>query len=80
MESVTHVLAAVTGSVWKIEAHEGDVVSKGTVVAVIESMKMEVPCEAPTDGRVTRVLVQTGQAVNEGDHLMMINEEESGNA
>jgi biotin carboxyl carrier protein len=35
-------------------------------------MKMEIPIEAPVGGRVARVLVEEGQAVEEGDVLLVL--------
>ncbi|MBV9948762.1 MAG: acetyl-CoA carboxylase biotin carboxyl carrier protein subunit, partial [Myxococcales bacterium] len=39
---------------------------------ILESMKMEMPVEAPRAGRVEAVLVAEGQAVNEGDPLVRL--------
>src|SRR3954447_26803632 len=46
-----------------IPVHEGDEVSEGDVVAVVESMKMETSLTAPFAGRVRRVLVGTNVQV-----------------
>ena len=48
----TNVEAQITGSVWKIEKAAGDAVSEGEVIMILESMKMEIPVEAPRAGRV----------------------------
>ena len=37
----------VTGKVWKIEMKEGDSVREEDVIMILESMKMEIPVEAP---------------------------------
>ena len=68
------IKAHITGSVWKIEVKVGDKVEEGTVVAILESMKMEMPVEAEEDqaGVVTAVLVKEGQAVKEGDSLVEV--------
>jgi acetyl-CoA carboxylase biotin carboxyl carrier protein len=58
--------AHITGTVWKIEVKPGDRVEQGTVVVILESMKMEMPVEAEDDGEVDAVLVQEGQSVTEG--------------
>ena len=62
----TPVKAHIAGTVWKIEVAVGDNVSEGQSVVILESMKMEMPVEAPADGKVTRILAQPGQAVEEG--------------
>jgi biotin carboxyl carrier protein len=40
------------------------------VVAVLESMKLEIPVEAEDGGVVLRVLVDVGDAVTEGDPMV----------
>src|SRR5690606_10225602 len=47
----------VPGSIWQVTVEEGAAVSAGETVAVIESMKMEIPVTAPVAGRISRVLV-----------------------
>ena len=37
----------VTGTVWKIERRIGDSVAEGETILIVESMKMEIPIEAP---------------------------------
>ncbi|MFO0758244.1 MAG: biotin/lipoyl-binding carrier protein [Byssovorax sp.] len=60
------VKAHITGTVWKIEVKVGDEVDEGTVIAILESMKMEMPVEAEDSGVVEEILVTEGQAVTEG--------------
>jgi acetyl-CoA carboxylase biotin carboxyl carrier protein len=66
------VNAHITGTVWKIEVKEGQRVDEGQVCVILESMKMEMPVEAPQAGTVEKVLVAEGQAVNEGDVLVTL--------
>jgi len=40
----------------------------------MESMKMEIPLVAPVGGHVSKVLVELGQIVQEGDPIMEIDE------
>jgi len=47
------IKAHITGNVWKIETKVGDRVKDGTVVALVECMKMEVPVAAEEDGTIT---------------------------
>ncbi|MDP9033736.1 MAG: acetyl-CoA carboxylase biotin carboxyl carrier protein subunit [Myxococcota bacterium] len=68
----TSVEAHITGTVWKIEVKPGDTVVEGQVCVVIESMKMEMPVEAPRAGRVETVAVAEGQAVSEGELLITL--------
>ena len=68
----TQVTAHITGTVWKIEVKEGERVSEGQTCVILESMKMEMPVEAPSAGKVEKVHVAEGQAVNEGDPLVSL--------
>ena len=43
---------------------------EGDTVAILESMKMEMPVEAEDEGTVKSILVEEGQAVNEGDPII----------
>ena len=61
------IKAHITGTVWKIEVKVGDSVDEGTVVAILESMKMEMPVESEDSGEVETIHVTEGQAINEGD-------------
>ena len=69
---VADVEAHITGTVWKIEVKVGDQVDEGDTVAILESMKMEMPVEAPQGGKVEKIACAEGQAVNEGDLLLTI--------
>jgi acetyl-CoA carboxylase biotin carboxyl carrier protein len=69
---VTAVEAHITGTVWKIECAVGDRVDEGDTVAILESMKMEMPVEAEESGTVSEILCEEGQAVSEGDPLVVL--------
>jgi acetyl-CoA carboxylase biotin carboxyl carrier protein len=64
--------AHITGTVWKIEVEVGDTIEEGDVVAILESMKMEMPVEAEDGGTVAELLCEEGQAVNEGEPLVRL--------
>ncbi|HEX4383343.1 MAG TPA: biotin/lipoyl-binding carrier protein [Myxococcales bacterium] len=66
------VPAHITGTVWKIETKVGDQVKAGDVLVILESMKMEMPVEAPDDGKVTEIRCKETQAVSEGDVLVVL--------
>ena len=68
----TPVAAHITGTVWKIEVKVGDDVAEGQSCVIIESMKMEMPVEAPLAGKVSAIACKEGQAVNEGDVLLTL--------
>jgi len=66
------VNADITGMVFKIEAEAGATLAEGDMVMILESMKMEIPVEAPVAGRLTEILVKEGDAVAEGQTLAVI--------
>lgn len=66
------VTAHITGTVWEIRVNVGDEVEEEQVVVVLESMKMEMPVEAPAAGRVASIAVEKGQAVEEGEVLLTL--------
>ena len=68
----TNVSAHITGTVWMIEVKEGDSVTEGQVLVILESMKMEMPVEAPAAGKVEKIACAEAQAVNEGDVLVVL--------
>ena len=61
------VRSEITGKVWKIEAKEGQSLSEDDPIVILESMKMEIPVPAPSDGTVVEILVAEEDVVNEGD-------------
>ncbi len=72
VRAMPNVEAHITGTVWKIECAVGDTIEEGDTVAILESMKMEMPVEAEDDGTVTEILCTEGQAVSEGDVLVVL--------
>ncbi len=69
---VADVEAHITGTVWKIEVGVGDEVDEGDTVAILESMKMEMPVEAEDAGIVKEIRCEEGQSVQEGDVLVIL--------
>jgi len=69
---MTNVEAHITGTVWKIVVAVGDEVADGDTVAILESMKMEMPVEVEDDGKVTEIRCEEGQSVQEGDVLVVL--------
>ncbi len=64
-----YLSATVPGSVWKIAAPAGAAVAEAATVAILESMKMEIPLEANAAGEVVEWLVGEGTAVAAGQHI-----------
>lgn len=66
------VRAEIAANVWKIEVTIGDVVTRDQVLAILESMKMEIPVEAPAAGTLTEIMVAEGDTIAEDQPLFRI--------
>ncbi len=60
------------GAIVAIFGAEGDQVSRGETIAVLEAMKMERPLVADTDGTLTTLAVTKGDQVRIRQHLATI--------
>ena len=69
---MAEVRAEMVANVWKVVATEGDTVSDGDTLVILESMKMEIPVIAESDGVLTTLAVTEGQVVQEGDLIAQI--------
>ena len=63
------IKAELAGNLWKIVVREGQQVGADETLMILESMKMEIPVNAPVAGRVTKIHVKEGQTVQEGQPL-----------
>jgi acetyl-CoA carboxylase biotin carboxyl carrier protein len=66
------IRADMAANVWKVLVAEGDTVADGDTVAILESMKMEIPVIAESDGIVSAISVTEGQSVQEADLIAVI--------
>ncbi|MET9965421.1 biotin/lipoyl-binding carrier protein [Streptomyces sp. NPDC006356] len=60
------ITADLAANVWKVLVSEGAEVSAGDTLAILESMKMEIPVEADTAGTVTKLAISEGDVLEEG--------------
>ena len=70
--AIHRIESLVTGTVWKLERACGDAVAQGETILIIESMKMEIPIDAPVAGTLRELLVAEGESVNEGQVLALV--------
>ena len=68
----TPVKAALPGNVLKVLVSEGDNISEGDVIAVVEAMKMETEIKSPVSGTVKSVEIEVGNKVQNGQVLVTI--------
>jgi len=64
------IKSPMAGTVWKIVKVVGDTVDYGDTVAILESMKMEIPVEADSAGTITRIVAAEGDVVDDGAVLV----------
>jgi acetyl-CoA carboxylase biotin carboxyl carrier protein len=70
--AINRIESLVTGTVWKLERQNGDILAKGETILIIESMKMEIPIDAPAAGTLRELLVAEGESVSEGQVLAVV--------
>ena len=66
------VKAPMPGNILDVKVKVGDTIKAGTVVCVLEAMKMENEIPAPKDGKVVQVAVTKGATVGAGDTLVVL--------
>jgi biotin carboxyl carrier protein len=66
------VPSEISGSVWKILVKAGDKVEEEQPIAILESMKMEIPVLAPEAGTILEIKVSEGDAIAEGDPVAIV--------
>jgi biotin carboxyl carrier protein len=66
------VRAEITANVWQVHVEVGQDVAEGDTIAILESMKMEIPVESPAAGTIAEVLVSPDDQVQEGDVIAVI--------
>jgi biotin carboxyl carrier protein len=66
------VRSDIAANVWKIEVAVGDRVEADQTLAILESMKMEIPVEAPKAGTVAEIMIAEGETIGEDQALFRI--------
>ena len=66
------IRAEMVANVWKVVKAAGDEVVEGDTLVILESMKMEIPVVAESDGTISEIAVAEGDVVQEGDLIAII--------
>jgi acetyl-CoA carboxylase biotin carboxyl carrier protein len=66
------IRAEMVANVWKVVATAGAEVAEGDTLVILESMKMEIPVLAESDGTLAKLAVNEGDVVQEGDLIAVI--------
>ena len=69
---MAEVRAPMAGTIFEILVKQGDRVSEGDELLILESMKMEIPVEAEAGGTVASIACEQGQPVQEDDVLLTL--------
>ena len=69
--------APMPGQIRAVSVREGDAVTKGQTLLVLEAMKMEIRIQAPMDGRVKSLAVKVGQTVEREQTLVVVESQTS---
>jgi pyruvate carboxylase subunit B len=70
--SDNRIMAPIPGRIFKLNVKEGDTISKGDVVLVIDAMKMENNISSKRDGTIKKILVKLNDMVDAGTKLIEI--------
>jgi len=66
------VRAEMVSTVFQIVVNEGDAVKEGDTLVILESMKMEIPVVAESEGTVSVIGVKLGDVIQQGDLIAVI--------
>jgi biotin carboxyl carrier protein len=66
------IRAEIVGTVIGVDAAAGDTVVVGDPIAMLESMKMEIPVLAERSGRIADLAVSVGDVVKAGDLIAIV--------
>jgi acetyl-CoA carboxylase biotin carboxyl carrier protein len=66
------IRAEMVANVWKVVASVGDSIAEGDTLVILESMKMEIPVLAESDGTLAELAVNEGDVVQEGDLIAIL--------
>ena len=66
------IAAMMAGTVIEVLVKVGDQISDGQDIVLLESMKMQLPVQSEHAGKIKEVKVASGDFVNEGDALAIL--------
>ena len=62
----------MVSTVFQIVVDEGDTVTVGDTLVILESMKMEIPVLAEAAGTVSKIDVEVGDVIQKGDLIAVV--------
>ena len=70
--AIVDIKTEITGNVWKIVASPNDHIAEDDPILILESMKMEIPVEAPVAGVLSELKVGEEDRISEGDVIGLV--------
>lgn len=67
------IVSPMNAKVISVNVNIGDSVTEGTVIFIVEAMKMEVEVKAASSGKITSIDAKAGDQVSSGDKMATIN-------
>lgn len=67
-----HLKAPMPGMVVSVPVSEGQMIQKGNVLVILESMKMQNELRSPRDGKVVRLRVKIGDRVEQRETMLSV--------
>ena len=74
-QKIHTIRAEMVANVLSISVSGGEFVTIGQTVLLLDSMKMEIPVLTEFSGKVIEIAVVSGEIIQEGDPLIMIEEQ-----
>ena len=74
-QKIHTIRAEMVANVLSISVSVGELVTIGQTVLLLDSMKMEIPVLTEVSGKVIEIAVAPGEIIQEGDPLVMIEEQ-----
>lgn len=74
-QKIHTIRAEMVANVLSISVSVGELVTVGQTVLLLDSMKMEIPILSEVSGIVIEIAVAPGEIIQEGDPLIMIEEQ-----
>jgi glutaconyl-CoA/methylmalonyl-CoA decarboxylase subunit gamma len=66
------VNSPLPGTILDIKVSEGDMVSQGQTLVILEAMKMENEIPSPVEGKISSIKIEKGDSVSTGDLLLTL--------
>jgi biotin carboxyl carrier protein len=75
IQKIHTIRAEMVANVLSISVSVGELVTIGQTVLLLDSMKMEIPVLSEVSGKVIEIAVVPAEIIQEGDPLIMIEEQ-----